>query len=665
MIAHLIEAQADPNWRLLAAKRGCKSPAKPNSLFFSTFATITAISREVMHASLTLSAYRYRWTSPTLGRVLLVLAELVVVLVLCFYKLDPSDQWQWEDVGYRTGFIAAAQLPLVILLAGKNNIVGWLTGVGYEKLNWSHRWVARILFLNVTIHMGFWFTDWARYDYIKVKLKTDVITQRGFSAWCILLWIVLSSMAPIRRWNYEFFFIQHIVTYIGFLAAVYLHLPAEVKVYVWIPIGLVVFDRSVRTLYVLYNNLSLFHPNARRNGILACKATFQPLGSGATRVTINNPPIHWKAGQHVYLACHSISPIQSHPFTISSLPEDGRMEFLIKRRQGTTKRFFAYAQKHQSLPLSMTDIPNSSKVFALIDGPYGHMRSPRQFDSIFLLAGGSGSTFTIPLMREIVARWKDEKSSTWNTPGGAATRYVRFLWVMKSREQYRWFADQLAAVAEDVARLRNENKDVAVELSVYITCDTSLTGEQGRTATEPPVMPHQVPLLETEKGKEPAVTVGVTSSTLPSQQGLASQANERERMCCCTISIEDEDQAVKSASQPECCCNKSSSSVRDSGTSSLSDSSIESSSPLQSLEKPSSQSTIHPSIAVFTGRPQPKQLIRKFLEQALGESGVVVCGPQGLSDNVRQSVVALSDERAIHKGTGAQGVYLHVEGFDY
>ena len=618
-----------------------------------------------MHASFTLSAYRYRWTSPTLGRVLLVSAELVLVLVLCFYKLDPSDQWQWEDVGYRTGFIAAAQLPLVILLAGKNNIVGWLTGVGYEKLNWLHRWVARILFLNVTIHMGFWLTDWARYDYIKVKLATDVITQRGFSAWCILLWIVLSSFAPIRKWNYEFFFVQHIVTYIGFLAAVYLHLPAEVKVYVWIPIGLVVFDRSIRTLYVIYNNLSLFHPNARRNGIMACKATFQPLGCEATRIIINKPPINWKAGQHVYLACHSMSPLQSHPFTIASLPEDGRIEFLIKRRKGTTKRFFAHAEKHQNLPLSMTDIPGTSKVFALIDGPYGHMRPLRQFDSILLMAGGSGSTFTTPLMREIVARWKDENSSTWNIPGGAATKYVRFIWVIKSRGQYGWFANQLAAVAEDVARLRKDHNDVTVEMSVYITCDTSLTEERGRMTTKMPPMSNQGPSLDNEKGEEPAVTVELTSSILSSPQGLASQANEREGMCYCTEIIEEEDQAGKSASQRECYCNGSSSSVRDSGTSSLSDTSTESSSPLQSLDKPSSQSTIHPSIAVFTGRPQTKKLIRKFLEQALGESAVVVCGPQGLRDNVRQSVVALSDERAVHKGTGAQGVYLHVEGFEY
>ena len=618
-----------------------------------------------MHASFTLSACRYRWTSPTLGSVLLIIAELALVVFLCFYKLNPSDQWQWEDVGYRTGFIAAAQLPLVILLAGKNNIVGWLTGVGYEKLNWLHRWVARILFLNVTIHMGFWFIDWARYDYIKVKMKTDVITQRGFSAWCILLWIVLSSVAPIRSWNYEFFFIQHIVTYIGFLTAVYLHLPAEVKVYVWIPMGLVIFDRSIRTLFVIYNNLSLFHPNARRNGIMTCKATFQPLGCEATRIIINKPPINWKAGQHVYLACHSISPLQSHPFTIASLPEDGHMEFLIKRRKGTTKRFFAHAEKYQNLPLSMTDIPASSKVLALIDGPYGHMRPLRQFDSILLVAGGSGSTFTVPLMRETVARWKDENSSTWNILGGAATKYIRFIWVIKSREQYHWFEDQLAAVTEDVERLRKDRNDVMVEISLYITCDTSLTDERGRMTTKPTLLSHQAPSPENEKGKEPAVAVKLTSSILSSQVGLASQANEGERICCCTRTIEDEHQAAKSTSPSKCSCNNLSSSVRDSGTDSLSDSSTDSSAPLQALENTSSQSTIHPSIAVFTGRPQTKELIRKLLEQALGESAVVVCGPQGLRDSVRQSAVVLSDERAVHKGTGAQGVYLHGEAFDY
>ena len=67
----------------------------------------------------------------------------------------------------------------------------------------------------------------------------------------------------------------------------------------------------------------------------------------------------------------------------------------------------------------------------------------------------------------------------------------------------------------------------------------------------------------------------------------------------------------------------------------------------------------------MTGRPHPRSIINHVLEQAEGESAVVVCGPTGLAADVRQSVVSLSDERAVHKGTGAQGIYLHVENFGW
>ena len=238
-------------------------------------ATMAATCREVSYASFSIPlGPRLRYSSPTLGRVLLVIAELVAVIVLCFYALHPSDEWQWEDIGYRTGFIACAQLPLVFLLAGKNNVVGLLVGASYEKLNWLHRWTARVLFLTVTIHMGFWFTSWYRFDYIKVKLANDAITQRGFAAWVILLWIVISSMAPIRGWNYEFFVIQHILTFSGLIAAIYLHLPAENKVWIWIPIGLLVFDRSLRWLMTFYTNVAVFHTKSNRRGILACRSRF-------------------------------------------------------------------------------------------------------------------------------------------------------------------------------------------------------------------------------------------------------------------------------------------------------------------------------------------------------------------------------------------------------
>jgi hypothetical protein len=49
------------------------------------------------------------------------------------------------------------------------------------------------------------------------------------------------------------------------------------------------------------------------------------------------------------------------------------------------------------------------------------------------------------------------------------------------------------------------------------------------------------------------------------------------------------------------------------------------------------------------------------VEATGGETSVVVCGGKSLVAKVRNCVAALSDERAVHKGTGAQGIHLHVE----
>ena len=82
-----------------------------------------------------------------------------------------------------------------------------------------------------------------------------------------------------------------------------------------------------------------------------------------------------------------------------------------------------------------------------------------------------------------------------------------------------------------------------------------------------------------------------------------------------------------------------------------------------SVDSEPKESALSQHLDLKTGRPPVRSIIRRVLEQADGESAVVACGPGGLQDDVRRSVVSLSDERAVHKGTGAQGIYLHVEGF--
>lgn len=648
----------------------------------SSIATVTAICREVTYASFPISlGCRVFYTTPPLGRVLLVLAELVAVIVLCFYALHPRDEWEWEDIGYRTGFIACAQLPLVFLLAGKNNIIGLLVGASYERLNWLHRWTARVLFLTVTIHMGFWFADWHRFDYIKVKLTTDRITQRGFAAWVILLWIVISSMAPARRWNYEFFVVQHIVTFSGLIATVYLHLPAENKVLVWIPIGLLVLDRSLRWLMIFYTNMAFFHPKTATRGILSCRARFEPLDSETTRITIIEPPIRWYPGQHVLLSCHTVAPFQSHPFTITSLPSDREMEFLVKSKLGGTKRFLKYAEKQQSLPLLERIHALSHYSAVLIDGPYGRMRPLQQFDSVFLIAGSSGGTFTIPLLRDVVHTWKTTKPEAGSRRSlsrlsGAATRYLRCVWVVKSRAQYNWFADQLVAVARDVEQLRAEGYPYELDISIYVTCDEGFVterkaGQQPERCGNVHGQPEEVPLAEPslhrdEKVKIRPVSIILGSSDLNSQYGLKASCGPNGT-CCCQTTIEDEAGIPDKDAQHQCCCGeyKARASQEQSSTPTEAVSSDVETKELPVLRTQITSNVTHPSIILFSGRPQPKNLIRKTLEQALGESAIVVCGPHGLVSSVRQSVASLSDERAVHKGTAAQGIYLHTEAFEY
>lgn len=623
-------------------------------------ATTYAMMREASNYSIRIPLKNRALRLPTVGRTSLVLGNIIVILVLCFYGLDLGDRWERENIGYRCGFVAIAQFPFIFLLAGKNNLIGYVTGISYERLNWLHRWCARCLLLTTTIHMGYFFADWAPYDYIGTQLQQNKLVWRGIVAWAVLVWIVFSSMAPIRGWSYEVFVLQHLVSFAVLVGFTYIHTPVECHAYIWAPVAFFWLDRVVRVTRVLYANISWFHPRQRKEGQMsgfwACKAEFTPLPHQTTRVTIRNPPISWTAGQHVFLSCHSILPLQSHPFTVASIPEDGKMEFLIKSESGGTKRLFRHAEKSHGLPAS----GKLNTTTVAIEGPYGTLRPLRQFDSVVLMAGSTGATFTMPLLRDILEGWKQstasaqKPSSLISRPIGVVTRHIRFVWVIKSRGQLGWFSEQLSSAFSDFQALESDLKHIKLELTVYVTCDESFTEE------------HKSILSTLTTSKEPkhgAVAYRSRTPSLSEKPKLREPAEEIEEIkpaeektcgpngtCCCKTTV---DESSPDAIVPKCTCGQESRA--------LTSTSISRTSSTPSTPKP----MVHPSIAVFSGRPNPRDIIRRSLEQAQGESAVVVCGPQGLVADVKHDVCSLSDERAVHKGTGAQGIYLHTESFGY
>lgn len=642
------------------------TPAKPKSFFFKAYATLTATAREISYATIhPLTFGKHTVHFPPLGPVLVILANLIVVLVLCFYGLDTTNVWKWEDIAYQTGFIAICQLPLIFLLAGRQNIIGFLADMSYAQLNWFHRWAARILWLTATMHMCFWFRDWARYDYIVTQLRTDDMTKRGFAAWCILTFIVLASLAPIRQLSYEIFVVSHLITFVGFIAALWLHAMDEVKFWVWMSIGLLVFDRLVRYAWGAYTNLSLFHRQTTESTLWRHQANLEALPGNVTKVTIQKPGISWQPGQHVFLTCHGVVPLQSHPFTVASLPEDNKLEIFMRAESGGTRRFFHYASKEDRVLGIDQTTPVKRERTVFLEGPYGTIRPLRQFDSVILLTGGMGATFTIPLLRDIVSAWTKEcagEESSSRIHRLAATKRIRFVWVIKSRSQLSLFEARLQSVlaAVDECRHKNPSFDKELDVSIYITCDEKLeppTIAPVLPSTTRGILPSQLAPFDEEKNTKETDQVSVHSisgeSTSSSRPKAVGQGCLPGGGCCCTAQIEDEDEITS------CTCNCSGPAPVQSGRTQNITSSKGTS--LDSTESPANL----PSLSMISGRPFPRTIIRKVLEQAEGESAVVVCGPVGLADDVRRSVVYLSDERAVHKGTGAQGIYLHIENFGW
>ncbi|KAF2771871.1 putative FRE ferric reductase-like transmembrane component [Teratosphaeria nubilosa] len=67
----------------------------------------------------------------------------------------------------------------------------------------------------------------------------------------------------------------------------------------------------------------------------------------------------------------------------------------------------------------------------------------------------------------------------------------------------------------------------------------------------------------------------------------------------------------------------------------------------------------------YEGRPSVESMVRPPVEAAVGETAVVVCGGASITAQARTFVAALSDERAVHKGSGAQGIYLFTETYGW
>lgn len=143
----------------------------------------------------------------------------------------------------------------------------------------------------------------------------------------------------------------------------------------------------------------------------------------------------WVAGQHVRLRVFFSGRVfESHPLTIVNAPSStscipGSTLTLAARVSGDwTRAINQYAIKEQERQASEKGEQPGVAVQVMLDGPYGGSSVDLgDYESVLLVAGGSGATFTLGLLDDIVAR-----CVKLGRRNGEKTRRIEFAWCIRS-----------------------------------------------------------------------------------------------------------------------------------------------------------------------------------------------------------------------------------------
>ncbi|KAF9483940.1 hypothetical protein BDN70DRAFT_903886 [Pholiota conissans] len=384
----------------------------------------------------------FRWSIPIGPGASASITELTFILIyiaanFVWLLVDTRDlaAFMYQD---RAALIATSQLPLIVALAGKNNLISWLTGVGHEKLNVLHRAAARTIFIFLWIHAMTRVVSGlpTQFDFSHDFMRAGAVGLVALTLAAIL------SIRPLRHVAFEFFLVAHIVLILIFLVAGYYHAKGiNAGDYVWPALVVWAFDRTLRLGRLVWNNKMWSRDYSG-------DALVELISEDTIRLTMSRR-ITWTPGQHAYVILPTISnlPFEAHPFTIASIPESGKqcsVVFLIRGRSGFTQRLRQHAIKD-----------HGNRVPAFLDGPYGCPPDLTAYTTCILIAGGSGISYTLPLLLNLVRE---------NARGGSsAVRRVVFVWAVRDAVHLKWISTTL------MQALSMATSSLVVEPRIYIT----------------------------------------------------------------------------------------------------------------------------------------------------------------------------------------------------
>ncbi|KAJ7622497.1 FAD-binding domain-containing protein [Roridomyces roridus] len=377
--------------------------------------------------------------APPLAAIIAVCGLWIFVLTLTlaarpFYWPNPA-MGESPPLATRSGWISIGIMPFMIAFATKVNWVSVLTGTSHEKLQVvpsvecahhvcvlfptpSHitSLTHTFPFIVTNIRMGMMQAMWDPH--------ASSFYWTGVAALIPQTFLVALSWGVIRNRYYEIF----------------------KKDYFWATLAIWGSTWLIRTGRTLWNTR------------LGLRTVVSSVGSTSdlVKLRIATPAsFKWVPGQHVFvrvfgLGVHAFS---SHPFTINSVHavgegKEAEVELILRVHGGITR---ALAKK-------VEDGKREWTTRVAIDGPYGGVHAPlERYEKVYLLAGGTGATFVLPILTDLAAKMK---------AGGkdVVCKRVEVVIAVPDSDAYTWMHPSIAAATSKLP-----DTDTALGVRVYHT----------------------------------------------------------------------------------------------------------------------------------------------------------------------------------------------------
>ncbi|KAL5512662.1 hypothetical protein ACEPAG_2928 [Sanghuangporus baumii] len=431
----------------------------------------------------------------TTGKLFLTLAYIVLMHVIA---LDGGSPFTNPD---RLGYIAISQIPVVIALGTKNNVIGMLLGIGYEKLNFLHRLVGIVVFFTANVHATVHLIALvSTQNFATLQAPFVQAGQMG------LIGVTLLFIASGMRNNaYTVFLTLHIVGMVIFFVGIWYH-QAVCGKYVSLALGIYGLDHLLRIV---------------KTRFATARLTAVP-ELDLTHIEVPSVGAGWRAGQHVRLRVLSGSMgwfgwTTAHPFTIASVAEsDKGMVLMCKKAGGWTRKLYTAANQSGADGIEKGyNMQSTREMKVIVEGPYGgtgHMVMS-SYSSVLLVTGGSGITFGLGAAEELIQDILNGRSSV---------KFIELVWSTQERGSLAPMIPSFSALFGLVANVPGVVLRITVHYTRAEKPDTD--GGKARAAVDAHLAT-LAPSLSLQPGRPPlqriANSIARLTASVPDARGLA------------------------------------------------------------------------------------------------------------------------------------------------